>query len=148
MNYQVLIENATGDILACGYTDLTKDSKYNASTTTIRTDGDPSLQPKRTTNTIKNWHRWNGSSYELVDNQAAYDKKQFDRQRKMLFDQTAWIWDRYQQQKEALIGTHETKEKYDEWIAWWQALRDMPSQQGFDPKNPNFPDPPEPIINI
>jgi len=148
MTYQVLIENATGDVIAAGYTDLTKDGKYNASTTTVRMDGDPSIRPRRNSTTVKNWHRWNGSSYEIVDNQSTYDKKIFNKQRFDRFKQTQWVWDRYQQQKEALIGTHESKEKYDAWIIYWQALRDMPQQQGFDPKNPVWPEPPDPIETI
>lgn len=148
MKYQVLIENSTGDVIACGYTDLTKDSKYDASTTTVRTDGDPSITPRKKSNSIKNWHRWNGSAYEVIDNQAAYNKKIFDKQRFDRFKKTSWVWDRYQQQKESLINTHETKQVYEQWLSWWQELRDMPTQEGFDPQNPQWPTPPEPIDGI
>ncbi len=70
--YQVLIlhdsgTTGAGDVIAAGYTDLTADGKYDASTMTVRTDGpNPASvysDPEKT-----QYHRWDGVSAYVLSN--------------------------------------------------------------------------------
>lgn len=63
--------------------------------------------------------------------------------RDKLFDQTIWMMQRHQSQLE--LGTEPTltDEKYEEWLIYWQALRDLPQAQALlNPKDVLFPDKP------
>ena len=64
----------------------------------------------------------------------------FNKQREVLFNETAWVRQRHNDYIELLIKDEET---WDDWLAYWQDLRDMPNEPGFDPSNPNWPEQPE-----
>ena len=70
--------------------------------------------------------------------------KMFNPQRNALFADTAWVRDRASDLKEldrlnVRALTAADIAKYKEWLTYWQALRDMPTQLGFDPANPAWP---------
>ena len=64
----------------------------------------------------------------------------FDAQRDALFAETQWVRQRHQDRVELLIGD---KINWTAWLNYWQALRDMPAQIGFDASNPKFPEKPK-----
>jgi len=72
----------------------------------------------------------------------------FDNQRNALFADTAWVRERAADLKEldrlnVRALTAADIAKYKEWLIYWQALRDMPAQPGFDPANPAWPTQPK-----
>jgi hypothetical protein len=64
--------------------------------------------------------------------------KVFDPVRVALFLSTQWVRERHSDYKE--LGL---EDNWDEWLKYWQVLRDMPEQEGFDPMNPVFPEQPK-----
>lgn len=144
MDYKVLTEDSTGYVLACGYTDLTQNGNYQAGTTTIRTHNDGGLISKDPLDAIKDWHRWNGSAYELYDNSNDYHVRKFNAERSRLFRETMWINERHQSELRQAITTTLDATQFDQWDAYWQLLRDIP-EGGFDPENVTWPTQP-PVI--
>jgi len=74
----------------------------------------------------------------------------FDAQRNTLFAETTWVRERFGDYKEMyalglLTDTQITtiKTKYKEWLTYWNTLRDMPAQLGFDAAAPQWPKQPE-----
>lgn len=55
-----------------------------------------------------------------------------------------WIVDRHADQLAANITPTLTEEQYQAWLAYRQALRDLPQQEGFPWKGENVPYPEEP----
>ena len=66
-------------------------------------------------------------------------KVSFDNIRAQKFADTKWIRERHQEESELEVVSSLTTEQYNAWLAYWQALRDMPNQEGFDPENPSWP---------
>ena len=68
----------------------------------------------------------------------------FDAQRNALFDETRWVRERAADLKEldrlnVRALTAADIAKWKKWLTYWQALRDMPTQVGFDPASPVWP---------
>ena len=75
-------------------------------------------------------------------------KKLFDPLRNKLFAETQWVRERAADLKEfdrLGVRTLTTADitSWKEWLVYWKALRDLPSQVGFDPQNPVFPEQPK-----
>ena len=77
-------------------------------------------------------------------------RPRFDAERQARFDQTKWVRERFGdyakmyelgQITEAVFIV--VKNKYEEWLVYWQALRDMPDAPEFDTANPTWPESPE-----
>ena len=66
-------------------------------------------------------------------------KAQFNRERNGLFAETTWVRERHND----LIEQGKDDPGWKAWLAYWQALRDMPAQEKFDPQNPIWPEKPE-----
>jgi hypothetical protein len=64
----------------------------------------------------------------------------FDAQRNALFSETVWIRERHLDRLELDI---DDADNWADWLAYWQTLRDMPEQPGFDPEKPEWPEKPE-----
>lgn len=64
----------------------------------------------------------------------------FDSQRNSLFAETQWVRQRHQDRLE--LGLFD-EPNWDEWLKYWQSLRDMPQQLDFDTTNLKFPEKPE-----
>ena len=64
----------------------------------------------------------------------------FDAQRNALFAITTWVRERHSDLKDLAI---DDKTKWTAWLNYWQALRNMPAQPGFDPANPVWPTQPK-----
>lgn len=62
--------------------------------------------------------------------------------RTALMNSTRWIWERHHDEIEMGIPTSITDATYQQWLQYWQSLRDLPDQEGFDPENPVWPDQP------
>jgi len=136
---KVIIENSTGDVIAASFSDLTTDGKYDSNIHSIRTDAPEGVKVKlRRVELSKEWHRWDGAKYVIVSNSVKFDKASFDKQRSKLFRDTEWRYNRFLQQELYLVDPS-IKAEFDSWIAYWQSLRDMTEQQGFDPNNPQWP---------
>ena len=67
-------------------------------------------------------------------------KPRFDAERTRLYNETDWIRQRHSDRLELSI---DDAENWASWLTYWQALRDMPEQEGFDPSNPVWPEQPE-----
>ena len=71
-------------------------------------------------------------------------QKLFNPVRNKLFADTAWVRERAADLKEfdrlnVRTLTAADIAKWKEWLKYWQALRDMPTQVGFDPASPAWP---------
>ena len=64
----------------------------------------------------------------------------FDARRAMLFADTEWIRQRHADRVD--LGVDDTA-NWTAWLEYWQALRDMPEAEGFDPRTPNWPKQPK-----
>ena len=137
MKEQVLIYIETGAVIASGYQDMTKDSKYNVSFTVIRSDAPVGVLVKNRHN--KTYHRWNGSSYVIVDSTSEKNLDRFNESRHKKFKVVDPLTDRHRDEVELGAGTTLTGEQYIELLTYRKALRDMPAQGGFDPTNPTWP---------
>ena len=140
MIFQILIENSTGDAISGGPEglDLTNDGKYIEGETSIKTGTNEIICRERGSES-KEWHRWNGSSFELFNNSNKYNRRLFNTERSRLFRRTDWIRDRHKDQIDQDITTTLTVGQYNAWLTYWTELRDLPSTQGFDAGNPSWP---------
>lgn len=64
----------------------------------------------------------------------------FDPIRKKLFKDTKWVRERHQDRIELKIYD---KLNWDEWLNYWQALRDLPTKETFNTANPVLPEQPK-----
>ena len=64
----------------------------------------------------------------------------FDAQRKALFADTEWIRQRHADRVD--LGVDDSV-NWRAWLEYWQALRDLPNTEGFDPRTPNWPKQPK-----
>jgi len=71
---------------------------------------------------------------------AETPRQMFDRLREQKFEETKWVRERHYDNLEASI---DDSANWRAWLAYWQALRDMPEQEGFSEVNPNWPVQPE-----
>lgn len=76
------------------------------------------------------------------------DRYAFDLERARLFKVTHWVRartaDLLEMQERGLRNiTQADVLLWKAWLTYWQALRDMPNQEGFDPVNPVWPEMPE-----
>jgi len=63
-------------------------------------------------------------------------KLDFEAERATLFFDTQWVRERHADRIEQGI---DDKENWNEWLKYWQALRDLPASEGFDYKNIIYP---------
>ncbi len=75
-----------------------------------------------------------------VDDLNARYRPDFNRQRDALFTQTAWARERHQDRIDQGINDNEN---WEEWLAYWEALRDMPAQMEFDAAALKWPEQPK-----
>lgn len=71
---------------------------------------------------------------------AAEHRPVFDATRNWLFEETEWVRQRHADRVELAL---DDQANWAAWLNYWQALRDMPAQEGFDPANPVWPEKPE-----
>ncbi len=64
----------------------------------------------------------------------------FDTERERLFSETDWIRQRHADRLE--LGIDDAV-SWTAWLVYWQALRDLPDAEGFDPEQPVWPVKPE-----
>ena len=64
----------------------------------------------------------------------------FDARRAMLFADTEWIRQRHADRVD--LGVDDAV-NWTAWLEYWQALRDLPNTEGFDPRTPNWPKQPK-----
>jgi len=64
----------------------------------------------------------------------------FDAQRMALFADTEWIRQRHADRVD--LGVDDSV-NWRAWLEYWQALRDLPNTEGFDPRTPNWPKQPK-----
>jgi hypothetical protein len=60
-------------------------------------------------------------------------------QRDSLIDGSRWIKQRHQDEQELGVATSLSSETYQAWLNYWQQLRALPDQPGFDPTNVTWP---------
>lgn len=60
--------------------------------------------------------------------------------REGLFTSTAWVRERHNDRVE--LGINDSV-NWTDWLTYWQELREMPEQEGFDILNPVYPEQPE-----
>ena len=70
---------------------------------------------------------------------AEQARESFEAERKRLFNETAWVRERHADFLEMGI----TDANWTTWLNYWQALRDLPNDDGFDPADPQWPKMPE-----
>ncbi len=63
-------------------------------------------------------------------------RPQFNSQRMDLFENTRWARDRHRDNVELSV---DDSVQWFQWLNYWKALRDMPQQPDFDPRNPQWP---------
>lgn len=61
--------------------------------------------------------------------------------RQTIFNNTKWIQERHKDQIEREVETSLTEEKYQEWLDYWQELRDLPETYEH-PQDVIWPTPP------
>lgn len=64
----------------------------------------------------------------------------FDAARAAIFTDTDWIRQRHEDRAD--LGIDDAA-NWTVWLEYWQALRDMPDAEGFDPRTPVWPVQPE-----
>jgi len=64
----------------------------------------------------------------------------FDARRAALFASTEWVRQRHADRVD--LGVNDTA-NWTAWLEYWQALRDLPETEGFDPRTPVWPVQPE-----
>ena len=64
----------------------------------------------------------------------------FNAQRSTLFTETQWVRERHADCLE--LGIDDSV-NWRAWLEYWQALRDLPNTEGFDPRTPNWPKQPK-----
>ena len=69
----------------------------------------------------------------------AEKKAAFDLERSRRFAETAWARERHADREELTV---DDQENWRAWLEYWQALRDMPQREGFDPAKPVWPERP------
>lgn len=74
------------------------------------------------------------------DELLARYKWSFNNQRDLLFSQSNWIRQRHTDRID--LGIDDTN-NWTAWLNYWQALRDLPEWEDFDPRNPQWPTKPE-----
>jgi hypothetical protein len=67
-------------------------------------------------------------------------KEAFDAERTQKFSETAWVRERHADREELHI---DDQENWQAWLWYWQDLRNMPQQAGFDAARPVWPEKPE-----
>jgi hypothetical protein len=78
--------------------------------------------------------------HQTSEEKYAESIPRFNSERCRRFNETDWIRQRHQDRLELGI---DDSENWAAWLAYWQALRDMPEQEGFDPADPEWPEMPE-----
>jgi hypothetical protein len=81
---------------------------------------------------------YDGDSFREMTNdeiEAIY-RPVFDAERNRLFSATEWVRQRHADRVEMGI---DDEVNWNSWLDWWQALRDMPEAEGFDPRSPEWP---------
>lgn len=68
------------------------------------------------------------------------DLQRYERERDIKFAETEWVRQRHADRAELAI---EDGANWTAWLNYWQALRDMPEAEGFDPEHPVWPEKPE-----
>ena len=76
---------------------------------------------------------------ETLDDIQKEFRPVFNKERERLFESTKWIRERHQDRIELVI---DDSKNWDEWLIYWQALRDMPQQIDFDALYPKWPEQP------
>jgi len=78
-----------------------------------------------------------------VYDQAAVDAVSlaaFRAKRDRLFAETEWVRQRHSDHVDMAV---DDEVNWDAWLDYWQGLRDMPGQEGFDAGSPVWPEKPE-----
>lgn len=75
-----------------------------------------------------------------VDNSAEIALANFRAERDMIFSATEWIRQRHADRMEMGLSDGAN---WSAWLEYWQALRDLPNVEGFDPQNLEWPERPE-----
>lgn len=70
---------------------------------------------------------WSRLLNEYATDASTITWEKIRKKRSELFKETEWIKFRHRDQKEANIQTTLTEEQYQEWLDYWQALRDLPN---------------------
>lgn len=73
-------------------------------------------------------------------------RKYVRKKRDQKIGETIWMYERHKQEKELKMPTTLSDEKLEEWLAYWQTLREFPDSITKIPKNAEdirFPDPPD-----
>lgn len=78
--------------------------------------------------------------WQTNDEVAAEYRPAFNTARDRLFAETEWVRQRHADR--LALGIDESA-NWTAWLAYWQALRDMPMQADFDPRHPVWPVQPE-----
>jgi len=77
---------------------------------------------------------------QTVEENAAEARPGFDAERNRLFTETEWVRQRHADRLELVI---DDAANWTAWLNYWQALRNMPQQEEFDPASPAWPEKPE-----
>lgn len=111
----------------------------------IDLEATPNLVPESgdyITRTLPNGAKVTTQYNEIVvpeDEQVSTAFEAFVIERDRLFGETTWARQRHQDRLDAGIND---QENWSLWLAYWDSLRNMEEQDGFDPRNIKWPERP------